>query len=208
MAPIEVFADICCPFTHLGLRRLVDRRRALGREEPRLHVRAWPLELVNGTPLDGELIGDEVDELRRQVAPDLFRGYDQSAFPHSSLPAFALAAVAYQRDLATGEAVSLALRAALFEEGRNIASPAVLAEIATRHHLRSLQRSRSTPRGGGLARRPGPRRCRFPALLPRRRGASSAPPSTSPGSTGSCESPPTPTASSASSVPHCARDPA
>ncbi len=136
MAPIEVFADICCPFTHLGLRRLVDRRRALGREEPRLYVRAWPLELVNGAPLDADLIGEEVDELRRQVAPDLFREFDQSAFPHSSLPAFGLAAVAYQRDLATGEAVSLSLRAALFEEGRNIAGPAVLAEIATRHDLR------------------------------------------------------------------------
>ena len=30
MTVIEVFADIACPFTHVGLRRLVDRRRTLG----------------------------------------------------------------------------------------------------------------------------------------------------------------------------------
>jgi predicted DsbA family dithiol-disulfide isomerase len=137
MAPIEVFADACCPFTHLGLSRFVDRRRALGQEEPRLYVRAWPLELVNGVPLDAAFIEEEVDELRRQVAPDLFAGFDRSAFPPSSMPAFALAAVAYRRDLATGEAVSLALRDALFEDGRNIADPAVLAEISERHDLGS-----------------------------------------------------------------------
>ena len=53
------------------------------------------------------------------------------------MPAFALAAVAYRRDLATGEAVSLALRDALFEDGRNIAEPAVLAEISERYDLES-----------------------------------------------------------------------
>jgi predicted DsbA family dithiol-disulfide isomerase len=137
MLEIEVFADVCCPFTHVGLRRVVDRRHDLGRDEPRLYVRAWPLELANGMPLDAALIGEEVDELRRQVAPDLFRGFDRSAFPHSSLPAFALAAAAYQRDLPTGEAVSLELRAALFEQGRDVSDPDVLAAIATRHDLRS-----------------------------------------------------------------------
>ena len=137
MAPIEVFADVCCPFTHLGLARLVERRRDLGRDEPTLYVHAWPLELVNGAPLDAVFIEEEVDELRRQVAPDRFVGFERSAFPGSSMPAFALAAVAYHRDLATGEAVSLAFRDALFEDGRDIADPVVLAEIAERHDLAS-----------------------------------------------------------------------
>jgi predicted DsbA family dithiol-disulfide isomerase len=135
MGPIEVFADVCCPFTHVGLRRLVDRRDAVGRTEPRLHVRAWPLELVNGVPLDADLIAEEVEALREQVAPDLFRRFDPKAFPATSLPAFAVAEAAYARDLATGEAVSLDLRAALFEDGRNIADPAVLTEIVSRHGL-------------------------------------------------------------------------
>jgi len=132
---IEVFADVCCPFTHVGLRRLIDHRQALGRVTPRLLIRAWPLELVNGMSLDPDLIAEEVEDLRDQVAPDLFGGFDPSAFPRTSIPAFALAAVAYQRGLATGEAVSLGLRDALFEQGRNVAEPDVLAEIAAEHHV-------------------------------------------------------------------------
>ena len=130
--PVEVFAEVCCPFTHVGLRRLLARRHELGRSEPRLHVRAWPLELVNGSPLDPQHVAREVDDLRRQVAPDLFRGFDPRTFPHTSLPAFALAAAAYRHGLTTGEAVSVALRSAVFEEGRDVADPAVLADIARR----------------------------------------------------------------------------
>jgi predicted DsbA family dithiol-disulfide isomerase len=130
VVPIEIFADVVCPFTHVALRRLVDRRRSLGRDEPRLHVRAWPLELVNGSPTECELVAEEIDALRHQIAPDLFRGFDPSAFPGTSLPALALVAAAYRRDLATGEAVSLGVRSALFEEGRNIADDTVLRPIA------------------------------------------------------------------------------
>jgi 2-hydroxychromene-2-carboxylate isomerase len=137
-ATIEVFADVRCPFTHVGLRRLVERRKAAGRFDVRLWVRAWPLELVNGEPLDPALIQDEVDELRRQVAPDLFRGFRPDSFPTTSLPALGLAASAYQLNADLGERVSLALRSALFEQGRDISDPAVLAEVAA--HV-------GTPRG-------------------------------------------------------------
>ena len=56
MPVIEVFADVACPFTHIGLRRLVEQRAALGRDDVTLLVRAWPLELVNGKPLDPAFI--------------------------------------------------------------------------------------------------------------------------------------------------------
>lgn len=131
---IEVFADVVCPFTHVGLCRLVDRRRELDSSVV-LHVRAWPLELVNGTPLAAEMVAEEVQELQEQVAPDLFGGFDPSRFPTTSLPAMTLAAVAYQRNARLGERVSLAVRHALFEEGRDISSADVLAEIATTHGL-------------------------------------------------------------------------
>jgi len=131
---VEVFADVGCPFTHVGLVRFVERRDALGADVV-LRVRAWPLELVNGRPLDPDFIAEEVEEIREQVAPDLFRGFDPAAFPSSSLPAFALAASAYDVDLATGEAVSLAVRRALFEEGHDVADPAVLADLAAAHGL-------------------------------------------------------------------------
>lgn len=131
---IEVFADVLCPFTHVGLRRLVDRRRALGFHNL-LRVRAWPLELVNGEPVAAGLVAEEVEELRDQVAPDLFAGFDATQFPTTSLPAFTLVDVAYRRSTQLGERVSLALRAALFEEGRDIGSADVLDDIATAHGL-------------------------------------------------------------------------
>jgi predicted DsbA family dithiol-disulfide isomerase len=131
---LEVFADVACPFTHVGLRRIVDRRRAFGADVV-LQVRAWPLELVNGQPLGVALVAEEVRELREQVAPDLFAGFDAAQFPPSSLPAMTLAAAAYRQDLTRGEHVSLALRDALFEQGRDIAAPDVLADIAAAHGL-------------------------------------------------------------------------
>ncbi len=127
---IEVFADPLCPFTHLGLTRLVAERQRRGRTEPALWVRAWPLELINGVPLRGEDLVAKVDALRNGVAPDLFGGFDPSRVPQTTLPALTLAAAAYRRDVGRGEAVSLALRAAVFESRFDIGDPLVLAEIA------------------------------------------------------------------------------
>lgn len=134
MATLEVFADVRCPFTHVGLRRLVERREAKGAGVT-LHVRAWPLELVNGAPLDADLIDEEVRALRGQVAPELFAGFSPATFGTTSLPALALTVAAYDRDRATGEAVALALRWALFEEGRDIADPDVLDAIARAYEM-------------------------------------------------------------------------
>jgi predicted DsbA family dithiol-disulfide isomerase len=132
---IEVFADVCCPFTHVGLRRFVQRRAAADRPDVGLRVRAWPLELVNGAPLQAGAVAEEVTALRASVAPDLFGAFDPAAFPSSSLPAFGLAAAAYRRDAATGEAVALELRDRLFERGEDIGDPTVLARVAEAHDL-------------------------------------------------------------------------
>lgn len=130
--PIEVFADITCPFTHVGLRRLVQRRGALGRTDVRFWVRAWPLELVNGSPLESGAVGHKVDELRAQVAPDLFSAFDLNRFPVTSIPPLVLAAHAYDLGLEVGEEVSLRLRDALFERGLDVSRPEVLDEVARR----------------------------------------------------------------------------
>jgi len=127
---IEVFADITCPFTHVGLRRFIAQRQARGQSRHRLLVSSWPLELVNGEPLDGTALIPKVEALRRSVAPDLFEGFDPDRFPTTSLPALGLVAAAYGRDLDAGERLSLAVRTALFEEGADIADPDVLASIA------------------------------------------------------------------------------
>ena len=132
---IEVFAEVGCPFTHVGLRRLVEHRRAARRDDVRFHVRAWPLELVNGAPLDAAFIAEEVDEIRPQVAPDLFSGFSAAAFPATSLPAMALESAAYEVGPVVGEKVSLDLRDRLFEQGDDIAEPSVLADIAAAHGI-------------------------------------------------------------------------
>jgi predicted DsbA family dithiol-disulfide isomerase len=132
---IEVFAELTCPFTHLSLRRVVARRTDLGRATPTLRVRPWPLEVVNGKPLDPHHVAKEVRALRAQISPDLFAGFDPSRFPVTSMPGLRLAEAAYAVDDATGEAVSLALRASLFEDGEDIADAAVVARVAQAHGL-------------------------------------------------------------------------
>jgi len=127
---IEVFADIWCPFAHVGLRAVEEQRARTGRMEVALLVRAWPLELVNGAPQDPVVTEEHADELREQVAPELFRNLDVDNFPTSTLDALALANRAYRTDLAAGERTSFALRDALFEEGRDIADPVVLEYLA------------------------------------------------------------------------------
>ena len=126
---IEVFADVVCPFTHVGLQRLVAHREQWRRDDVAIRVRAWPLELVNGEQVPQGLLIEEVAELRETVAPDLFAAFDPGLFPMTSLPALALAATAYRRDLQYGERVSLALREALFEEGRDLTDPTELMRI-------------------------------------------------------------------------------
>lgn len=135
MTVIEVYADIWCPFAHVGLRAVIRWRKQLGRDDVVLRVRPWPLELVNGVPLEPAVTAVHVDELRTQVAPDLFTEFDPGHFPPTTLPALALAEAGYRRDDMTGEAVSLALRDALFEEGRDVSSPAVLASVESAYDL-------------------------------------------------------------------------
>ncbi len=133
MAKVEVYADIVCPFAYVGLTRLIERRHQLGRDDVRLRIRSWPLELVNGEPVDAHSIGEEIDEIKPQVAPDLFAGFNPEQFPASTLPALALTADAYEIGDSTGEAVAMQLRQLVFEHGRNVADPAVLAEVARRN---------------------------------------------------------------------------
>ena len=164
MTVIEVFADVACPFTHVGLRRFVDRRAELGRDDVTLRVRAWPLEIVNGQPLDPQFIAEEIDDIRQQVAPALFQGFTEAAFPVSSLPALTLAAAAYDENLATGERVSLALRDLLFEQGIDIADTAVLARLGIEHDV-SVDLTDTPARPRGPRRRPRPRRRGLTPLL-------------------------------------------
>ena len=70
MSTVEVFADVLCPFTHGGLHTLIDRRTGRGLTQPRLRIRARPLELINGRPLDPQHIAAEVWAPRESVRPE------------------------------------------------------------------------------------------------------------------------------------------
>lgn len=136
MTVIEVFADVACPFAHVGLRRFAERRDELGRTDVALRVRSWPLEVVNGHPLDARLVAEEIDDIRRQLGTSMFAGFVEASFPASSLPAMALAAAAYEVDLTTGERVSLALRDLLFERGVDVGDTEVLGRLADEQGVR------------------------------------------------------------------------
>lgn len=127
---MEVFADIWCPFAHVGLQAIHAQRARSGRSDLAIWVRAWPLELVNGMPLDPSATWNHANELREQVAPNLFRHLDVNRFPASTLEALALANRAYQTDFELGERMSFALRDALFEYGQDISDPVILENLA------------------------------------------------------------------------------
>ena len=129
---VEVWADVSCAFTHFGLRHLVEQRAERGLDV-RFRVRAWPLEWVNGRPIDPTALSRQVAALRAGIAPDLFAGFDPAALPATSIPAFGLAAAAYDLDVERGEVVSLALREELFERGRDISDGRVLGEVGAEH---------------------------------------------------------------------------
>jgi predicted DsbA family dithiol-disulfide isomerase len=133
IAPVEVFADVTCPFAHVGLYRFHAYRQQRGRIDPILRVRAWPLELVNGSALDGPSLTPKIEALRAGVAPDLFAGFDPTRFPTTSLPAMASEAAAYRQGLRVGERFALAVRHALFEDGLDVSDEDVLSDLRQRH---------------------------------------------------------------------------
>ena len=53
-------------------------------------MRAWPLELVNGAPMDVDKTARNVPCLREQLGLALFNGFDPDNFPTTTLPALAL----------------------------------------------------------------------------------------------------------------------
>jgi predicted DsbA family dithiol-disulfide isomerase len=131
---VHVFADITCPFTHVGLKQVVRHVEEMA-EPAAVVVRAWPLEWVNGTPLDVDAVLVKAAALHDQLGVDDFAGLRADRWPRSTIPALNLVARAYERDAVTGLAVSLELRAALFEEGVDVADPDALALVAAGHHL-------------------------------------------------------------------------
>ena len=60
----------------------------------------------------------------------MFARFSEASFPATSLPTLTLAAAGYEKDIATGERLSLVLRDLLFEQGVDIADTKVLSRLA------------------------------------------------------------------------------
>ena len=129
MQRLEIFADITCPFTHVGLKKVLEQLDEAS-STIEVIVRAWPLEWVNGSGLEAGAVAEKVAVLRHDLGVADFDGFRADTWPDTTIPALNLAGAAYEQDLATGLRVSLALRAALFEEGHDISDPDVLEMVA------------------------------------------------------------------------------
>jgi predicted DsbA family dithiol-disulfide isomerase len=134
MEAVEVYADIVCPFTHFALRRFAEARAARGLDVP-LRVRAWPLEWVNGAPVEPGLVAHEIEALEGSVAHELFFGFAPERFPQSSILALGLVSAGYDVSDAIGEALGFRIRDALFEEGRDISDADEVARIGAEFGL-------------------------------------------------------------------------
>ena len=135
--PVEVFADITCPFTHVGLKQVVRHLATLDRTVE-VFVRAWPLEWVNGAPLGADAVLAKAQALSTQLDIADFSGLNSNHWPTTTIPALNLAAAGYALSAATGLAVSLDLRTSVFEEGSDISDPQVLAEVAARNGIQEF----------------------------------------------------------------------
>ena len=109
--------------------------------------------------------------LRGSVRPDLFAGFRADTFPTTTMTAFALTAAADRTgDPAVSEAVGMALRDALFEEGLDIGRPEVVAPIAERFDLEPLDHDATVAAvRADWAEGQAARRHRLTPLLHRRR---------------------------------------
>ena len=149
MQRLEVFADITCPFTHVGLKKVLQQLEAAS-STVEVIVRAWPLEWVNGSGLAAGPVAEKVAVLRHDLGVADFDGFRAETWPDTTIPALNLASAAYEQDAATGLRVSVALRAALFEEGQDISDPEVLESVATSCGLsdRSTRSTTISPTNG------------------------------------------------------------
>ncbi|HVA73306.1 MAG TPA: hypothetical protein VNF71_01910 [Acidimicrobiales bacterium] len=132
---IEVFADIWCPFTHVGLHALSEQLGAEDRRDVRIWVRSWPLEWVNGKPMDADHAVRHSVELREQATPYLFEEFDGSHFPKSTIPVLALVAKGYKVGYRVGESLSFEVREFLFEHGQDVSDPVILSRIGRYYDL-------------------------------------------------------------------------
>ena len=162
VAPIEIdfVADLACPWCYLGLVRL-DRARAMRPDFP-VRVRWRPFLLNPQMPPDGM---DRAAYVRRKFggnANEVYRRLEESgradgvAFAFDRMPRTpnttrAHRLILFAEERGAADAVIRALFRALFQDGRDVGRPEVLAAIAEEAGLDGAEVSAFLA-GDGLAR--------------------------------------------------------
>ena len=149
---IEVFADIWCPFAHVGLRAIQERA---GPERSHRRVDLGPSVAVAIGERRAPRSDGHLATRRRTCESRSPRSCSATStsdrFPTSTLDALALANRAYRSGLHSGERASFALRDALFEEGRDVSDPRrprIPGERSGRGHARRSPTARLSWRTG------------------------------------------------------------
>lgn len=135
MAPgtIVVFADLGCPWAHVGVHRLHSARQRLGLEASvGMDVRAFPLEIINAQPTPFKGLQNEIPELA-VMEPDA--GWelwtaDATTWPVTTLLPMEAVEAAKEQSLEASATLDHALRRALFGQSRCISMRHVILDVA------------------------------------------------------------------------------
>ena len=130
---IAVYSDLICPWAHLAVHRLHERRRALGLEDAvTFDPRAFPLELINeqSTPkktLDAEI--PVVGTLDPTAGWQIWQR-DDAEYPVTSLPALEAVHAAKKQGPTVAEQLDRALRRAFFGSSVSVSMRHEILEVA------------------------------------------------------------------------------
>ncbi len=132
---ILVWSDIACPWATAAVHHLHATRGRLGLEGAvTLDHRAFPLELLNSRPTPKAIVDAEVPVvggIARDFGFSVWTG-DPAAYPSTVLLALEAVQAAKEQSLAASDRLDLALRRALFADGRHVGMRHVVLDVAAR----------------------------------------------------------------------------
>jgi predicted DsbA family dithiol-disulfide isomerase len=132
---VVVWSDIACPWATAAMHHVHATRARLGLEGAvTLDHRAFPLELLNGRSTSRAIVDAEVPVVGA-IASDfgfsLWTG-DPAAYPSTVLLALEAVQAAKEQSLAASDRLDLALRRAMFADGRHVGMRHVVLDVAAR----------------------------------------------------------------------------
>ena len=130
---VVVFSDVACPWAHVAVYRLHEKRRRMGLEaEVTFEHRAFPLELFNERPTPKTTLDAEIP-VAGALEPDagwqMWRRPDYQ-YPVTTLLALEAVRAARAQSVAASEQLDRALRVAFFGHGETISMRHVILSVA------------------------------------------------------------------------------